>query len=52
MNRPSPDLMTHSELKHEVTELRRKLEQIADIAEGSGTINSLLHIAKIARGTA
>lgn len=29
--------------------LRTRLEQIADIAEGSRTINSLPHIAKIAR---
>lgn len=50
MNQLSPDLMTHTELKHEVRELRRKMEQIADIAEGSSTLNSLPHIAKIARG--
>ncbi len=31
--------------------VRRALEQIADIAEGSRTINSLYHIAKIARAT-
>ena len=29
--------------------LRAALEQIADIAEGSGTANSLPHIARIAR---
>lgn len=29
-----------------------RLSQIADIAEGSGTVNSLPHIAKIARGVA
>lgn len=30
--------------------LRRRLDTIANIADGSGTVNSLPHIAKIARG--
>ena len=34
----------------EIKRLRASLELIADIAEGSRTVNSLPHIANIARG--
>ena len=37
------------ELLAEIERLRAALDQIADIADGSGTVNSLTHIAKIAR---
>lgn len=38
-----------AELRREHETFRAALETIADIAEGSGTANSLPHIAKIAR---
>jgi len=37
-------------LRADNARLQARLAMIADIAEGSGTVNSLPHIAKIARG--
>lgn len=46
---PAHTVDTAIEAKAEIEGLRAALETIADIAEGSGTVNSLPNIAKIAR---